>query len=152
MLAGWSVLTFAQETALEVASKISKVTVFLEGAQITRSSTVNLKSGVSNLSLTGIAAHIQEQSIQVDGPSAVKILSVSFRVNYLDNVRKPERVTFLESERRKLHVAGVNGNQLHVEPCHPRLYPQLARYHGKKKSRTGTKDAKQNAGTLRKLT
>jgi len=104
MLAGWSVLTFAQESTLDVASKISKVTVFLEGAQVTRSSTVNLKSGVSSLSLAGIAAHIQEQSIQVDGPSAVKILSVSFRVNYLDNVRKPERVMFLESERRKLHA------------------------------------------------
>ena len=102
VLAGCSILTFAQETVQEVTSKIAKVTVFLEGAQITRSSTANLKQGVSSLSLKGIAAHIQEQSIQVDGPSSVKILSVSFRVNYLENVRKPERVTFLEGERRKL--------------------------------------------------
>jgi hypothetical protein len=104
ILIGCSILTFAQEATQDVTSKISKVTVFLEGAQITRSSSVNLKPGVSSLSLTGIAAHIQEQSIQVDGPSAVKILSVSFRVNYLDNVRKPERITFLESERRRLHA------------------------------------------------
>ena len=102
LLAGSAILSFAQETVQDVSSKIAKVTVFLEGAQITRSSSVNLKQGVQNLSLTGIAAHIQEQSIQVDGPSSVKILSVSFRVNYLENVRKPERVTFLENERRKL--------------------------------------------------
>ena len=37
----------------EVSSKIAQVTVFLEGAQITRSSSVNLKQGVSNLSLNG---------------------------------------------------------------------------------------------------
>ena len=102
VLAGWSILTFAQENVQDVTSKIAKVTVFLEGAQITRSSSFNLKQGVSSLSLKGLAPHIQEQSIQVDGPSSVKILSVSFRVNYLENIRKPESITLLESERRKL--------------------------------------------------
>jgi hypothetical protein len=102
VLAGSSMLGFAQEVAQDVASKITQVTVFLAGAQVTRSATVNLKEGVSNLSVPGIAAGIQEQSIQVDAPSSVKILSVSFRVNYLDNVQKPEKVASLESERRRL--------------------------------------------------
>jgi hypothetical protein len=102
MLVGSAIFVFGQEALQEVSSKIAQVTVFLEGAQITRSSSINLKEGVSNLSLKGIAAGIQEQSIQVDGPSSVKILSVSFRVNYFDNVRKPERVTLLEGERRRL--------------------------------------------------
>src|SRR6187402_2550159 len=97
MLAASSMLGSAQDLSQQVNSKIAQVTVFLEGAQVTRSASVNLKQGVSNLSLPGIAAGIQEQSIQVDGPSAVKILSVSFRVNYLDNVQKPEKVTYLES-------------------------------------------------------
>lgn len=103
LMAVSSLLAFAQETVQDVTSKIARVTVFLEGAQVTRSSNVNLKQGVSNLSLTGIAAGIHEQSIQVDGPASVKILSVSFRVNYFENVRKPERVTALEAERRRLH-------------------------------------------------
>jgi hypothetical protein len=102
MLAAASILGFAQEPSQQVNSKIAQVTVFLEGAQVTRSTSVNLKQGVSNLSLAGIAAGIQEQSIQVDGPSSVKILSVSFRVNYLDNVQKPEKVASLEGERRRL--------------------------------------------------
>jgi hypothetical protein len=102
MLAGSSILGFAQENAQEVNSKIAQVTVFLEGAQVTRTASLNLKQGVSNLSVPGIAAGVQEQSIQVDGPSSVKILSVSFRVNYLDNVQKPEKVGSLESERRRL--------------------------------------------------
>src|SRR5688572_16589157 len=102
MISVSSILGFAQEIAQDVHSKIAQVTVFLEGAQVTRAASVSLKQGVSNLSVPGIAAGIQEQSIQVDGPSSVKILSVSFRVNYFDNVRKPERVTLLEGERRRL--------------------------------------------------
>ena len=102
ILAGSSILGFAQEIAQEVNSKIAQVTVFLEGAQVTRSASVNLKQGVSNLSVPGIAAGILEQSIQVDGPPSAKILSVSFRVNYLENVQKPEKVASLESERRRL--------------------------------------------------
>ena len=104
MLAGSSILGFAQEITQDVNSKIAQVTVFLEGAQVTRAASVNLKQGVSNLSVPGIAAGILEQSIQVDGPSTVKILSVSFRVNYLDHVQKPEKVASLESERRRLHA------------------------------------------------
>jgi hypothetical protein len=104
MISVSSILGFAQEIAQDVHSKIAQVTVFLEGAQVTRAASVSLKQGVSNLSVPGIAAGIQEQSIQVDGPSSVKILSVSFRVNYFDNVQKPEKVASLESDRRRLYA------------------------------------------------
>ena len=87
---------------LNVKSKIENVTVFLEGAQVTRHATVGLKPGVSILTFPGIAPGIQEQSIQVEGPSAVKILSVSFRINYLDEIKVPEKIAGLEEERRKL--------------------------------------------------
>ncbi len=87
---------------LSVKSKIENVTVFLEGAQVTRHATVVLKPGVSILTFPGIAPGIQEQSIQVEGPPSVKILSVSFRVNYLDEIKVPEKIAGLEEDRRKL--------------------------------------------------
>ena len=77
----------AQEADLNVKSKIAHVTVFLEGAQVTREGTVSLKPGVSVLRFPGIAPGIQEQSIQVEAPSNIKILSVSFRVNYLEEIK-----------------------------------------------------------------
>jgi hypothetical protein len=97
-------LTFAaaQEVEQIVSSKINGVAVFLQGAQITRHALVPLKAGVSVLTLTGIAPAIQQQSIQVDGPSAVKILSVSFRINYMEEHKKPERIKVLEAERKRL--------------------------------------------------
>jgi hypothetical protein len=102
VLFGCCVYGKCQEMDLSVKSKIENVTVFLEGAQVTRLATVGLKPGVSILTFPGIAPGIQEQSIQVEGPSSVKILSVSFRINYLDEIKVPEKIAGLEEDRRKL--------------------------------------------------
>ncbi len=92
----------AQEAELTVKSKIERVTVFLEGAQVTRLATVTIKPGVSLLTFPAIAPGIQEQSIQAEAPSGVKILSVSFKVNYLEEIKVPEKIAALEEERRRL--------------------------------------------------
>ena len=92
----------AQEADLTVKSKIEHVTVFLEGAQVTRQANVSLKPGASVLTLAGVAPGINEQSIQVEAPQNVKILSVSFKVNYLEEIKAPEKILALEEERRKL--------------------------------------------------
>jgi hypothetical protein len=92
----------AQEAEQTVSSKINQVAVFLQGAQITRHASVPLKAGVSILTLTGIAPAVQQQSIQVDGPASVKILSVSFRINYMEEHKKPEKIKLLDAERKRL--------------------------------------------------
>ena len=98
----------AQEADLTVKSKIERVTVFLEGAQVTRLATVTIKPGVSLLTFPAIAPGIQEQSIQAEAPAGVKILSVSFKVNYLEEIKVPEKIAALEEERRRL---GMNLTQ-----------------------------------------
>jgi hypothetical protein len=95
-------LCHAQETDLTVKSKIERVTVFLEGAQVTRLATVSLKPGVSLLTFPAIAPGIHEQSIQAEAPIGVKILSVSFKVNYLEEIKVPEKIAAMEDERRRL--------------------------------------------------
>ncbi len=92
----------AQENEIDVKSKIDHVTVFLEGAQVSRQSNVLLKPGVSILTFHTLAPEIQEQSIQVEAPSGIKILAVSFKVNYLEEMKVPEKISALEEERRKL--------------------------------------------------
>jgi hypothetical protein len=96
------IFSSAQELDIDVKSKIEHVTVFLEGAQVTRQATASLKPGVSILTFTGISPEIQEQSIQVEAPSNVKILAVSFKVNYLEEIKVPEKLQGLEEERRRL--------------------------------------------------
>ena len=92
----------AQENEIEVKSKIDNVTVFLEGAQVSRRANVSLKPGVNILTFSSIAPQIQEQSIQVEAPSAVTILSVAFKVNYMQELKAPEKISALEEERRRL--------------------------------------------------
>jgi len=91
-----------QDFIPEISSDVKQVTVFLEGAQVTRQAKATLKPGVSSIKLTGISPRIQEQSIQVEGSSSVKILSVSFRVNYLNEIQKPEKISFLENEGQRI--------------------------------------------------
>ena len=97
-----SLFAAAQENEIDVKSKIDHVTVFLEGAQVSRNANVTLKPGVSILTFPGIAPEIQEQSIQVEAPSSIKILSVSFKVNYMQGLKVPDKISALEEERRKL--------------------------------------------------
>lgn len=92
----------AQESNLHIKSKIDQVTVFLEGAEITRHATALLKPGVSVLKFSGIAPEINEQSIQAEAPSNVKILSVSFKINYLEETKVPDKISLLEEERNRL--------------------------------------------------
>lgn len=94
-------LGHAQESETELNSKIKKVTVFLEGAQVTRQVVISARPGVTILKLSGISSAVQEQSIQAQATAGVKILSVSFKVNYLNEMRKPEKVAQLEAERKR---------------------------------------------------
>ena len=95
----------AQENELEVNSKIDQVTVFLDGAQVSRRANTSLKPGITILKFSGVAPHILEQSIQVEASAAIKILAVSFKVNYMEELKAPEKVNALEEERRKLWVS-----------------------------------------------
>jgi hypothetical protein len=93
----------AQETEQDVASTIQQVTVFLQGAQVMRQAHVSVKPGVSILTLKGVSPRVTEQSIQVEGSAALKLQSVSFRVNYLSPVKQSEKISALEAERKRLH-------------------------------------------------
>ncbi len=118
LLAAITLAAGAQDNEVELNSRIKRVTVFLEGAQVTRQSTVNLRPGVSILKLTGISNAIQEQSIQAQGTNGIKILSVSFKINYLDELKKPEKISQLESDRRKWMA------QLRLEQSQEEVYKE----------------------------
>ncbi|MFN8890556.1 MAG: mucoidy inhibitor MuiA family protein, partial [Cyclobacteriaceae bacterium] len=93
----------AQEQHQEVSSKVKQVTVFLNGAQITRQATIPIAAGVTLLKFKSLAPRVQEQSIQAEGTNGIRILSVSFQVNHIEENRKPEKIASLEAERRRLN-------------------------------------------------
>lgn len=81
----------AQEATL-ADSKIEEVTVYLQGAQVTRSATVNLLKGDNVVRFAGLAEGINPSSIQATAPGSVLLNSVSHEVNFLEPLNYSPRV------------------------------------------------------------
>ncbi len=101
----------AAETPIQ--SKISAVTVYLEGAQITRSSFINLQKGVHVLLLQNLPADLDPQSIQVDGPVGLILQGVSHETDYLNKQRVSEQAQQLNAK--------AEGLQREIEQLQARL-------------------------------
>ena len=72
-------LSFANNTP----SKIDNVTVYLSGAQITRTTTIKLPVGTTEFTFNKLSPYIQENSIQISGLKNASILSINYGINYL---------------------------------------------------------------------
>ncbi|MBL7785664.1 MAG: mucoidy inhibitor MuiA family protein [Chitinophagales bacterium] len=98
--------------AKTLASTISDVTVFLQGAQVTRKAITTLELGTTELLLDGISPSIDKASIQVKGEGNFTILAVQHQINYL-NEQAPnssiERVSQLRDNIVRKH------NQIKVQ-------------------------------------
>ncbi|MGJ8731536.1 MAG: mucoidy inhibitor MuiA family protein [Cellulophaga sp.] len=82
-------------------SAIKEVTVYLNGAQITRTSNFALNEGTTELKFTGLSPKIDENSIQISGLKSVSILSMDYGINYLDKfMLMPEATAMIESTKK----------------------------------------------------
>ncbi len=91
-----------------VPSVAKEVTVFISGAQVTRSASVDLRVGEATVAIEGTSPRVVENSIQVETTPPLKMLGVSFRrseprtkLNFEDQQRAIER----DVERLKKLVA-----------------------------------------------
>ncbi len=85
-----------------VPSRISHVTVFIKGAEITREGSVTLSQGMQILSFRGLAADIDESSLRVKGKGDMTILSVKARANYLVSPGKNPEWVALNKKKQNL--------------------------------------------------
>ncbi len=76
-------LSAAPEEKIKASSSIKQVTVFLSGAQITRTSKADVPKGTSFIVFEGVSPEIDEKSIQVKGAGQFTILSVSRQLNFM---------------------------------------------------------------------
>ena len=70
-------------------STVKKVTVFTQGAQVFRSSSINLTPGVTDLVFSGISPTINPASVQAGGKGNFIILDVKHSIKYPEP-KKPE--------------------------------------------------------------
>jgi len=86
-----SLSSFAQSAAKVISTKITDVTVFMAGAQLTENSSIQLKEGENQLRITDLTANMDPNSIQVEGNNNFTIMSVRHQVNYtLDQNTSPQ--------------------------------------------------------------
>jgi hypothetical protein len=99
-LVGWA--TLAQPKPQVVTSKIEKVTVFAQGAQVLRKAVVALPAGKTELVFAGISPKIDKQSVQVKGQGNFTILSVVHQTNYLNEQQRRQEIEELQSQKANL--------------------------------------------------
>lgn len=80
------VLTAQAEEQKTVHSKVKAVTVFTNGAQVTRQGTFQIPTGVTELVFEGVSASINPSSIQAKGKGEFTILDVRHNIKYPEPV------------------------------------------------------------------
>ena len=92
-----AIQSFAQiQEYIDVDSKITKVTVFLRGAQIERTGSKLVDAGISKIRFSYLSPDIDPNSIKVRGTGAITILSVTHGIDHLREGRTHARVKMLE--------------------------------------------------------
>ncbi|MCB9189656.1 MAG: DUF4139 domain-containing protein [Flavobacteriales bacterium] len=96
--------SFAKEKEKVVNSKIDKVTVFLQGAQVTRESKIYIDKGVTKVIVEGISRGFNPNSIQVKGKGDFIIMDVSSQLHYPEPEPLPNPTELPEKIVKEIHV------------------------------------------------
>jgi uncharacterized protein (TIGR02231 family) len=94
--AGMSCGLLAGQNDKSVDSKITRVTVFLQQAQVTREARTSLAEGKTDLVVGGLTAILDPSSIQVSGKGSFVILGINHRHNYLTELNTPKSIRMLK--------------------------------------------------------
>lgn len=90
------------EDGQKVTSKVEKVTVFLNGAQVTRTATASVVPGTSTLIFENLSPNLDPASMQVRATGDFTILSVKHELNYLGEQLKNKKVEELQAMQKAL--------------------------------------------------
>jgi hypothetical protein len=96
-----TVTTYAQSQK-EIVTEIKNVTVYQQGAQISREGNVSITKGKTTLLFKGLPSRIRPESIQARATSEVMIVSVKHSLDYLNKTIVNKEITTLTNRRRIL--------------------------------------------------
>ncbi|KAA2243209.1 mucoidy inhibitor MuiA family protein [Chitinophaga agrisoli] len=100
------------QTASKTTSAIDQVTIFLKGAQVTRSMQYTLTPGNNKVIFSAISPDVEEKSIQVKMEGNVTLLSVSYQPNFIREQQQREEIAALLKQQEDLDnkLAHEKGN------------------------------------------
>ena len=100
----------------KLESKITNVTVFLSGAQITRCAHYECDSGTSEIVLENLPQTLRPDSIQASAEGGAVILSMEHKINHLKGADKSESIKELQQELESLNDE-LGEQKLALELC-----------------------------------
>ena len=110
-----TILLFAAWTSLAQTSlptNLKGVTIFSNGAQVTREKNVALNAGEQTVSFTGLSPYLDRNSLQVKAKGSVTVLGVSQRYIRPDSTMLSER---LKAASRDIDVASRRLSELQAQ-------------------------------------
>jgi hypothetical protein len=81
---------------------VSSVTLFLSGAQVTRTAQAMLQPGITELTFTGLSQNIDANTIRFTGEGSFTIISVNSRINYLKAQKTVKDEESLKARKKQL--------------------------------------------------
>jgi uncharacterized protein (TIGR02231 family) len=93
-----SLASFAQTEKL-VESEIKNVTVYQDGAEITRQVKTDLQKGKTTLIFNELSSKLDSKSIQAKGDNELMIVSISQNIDYLNKVKVTAKIEQLENQK-----------------------------------------------------
>ncbi|WPU95926.1 mucoidy inhibitor MuiA family protein [Mucilaginibacter sabulilitoris] len=86
----------------KIATKVQKITVFLTGAQVTRTAMVNINAGTSTLVFSNLSPEMDVQSLQVSAGGEFTILSVKQELDFLNEELKQKLLLDLQAQQKQI--------------------------------------------------
>jgi hypothetical protein len=100
-LIAFTVTAYAQSKK-DITSEIKNVTVYQQGAQISREGSVSIPKGKTTLLFRGLPSRISPESIQAKATNEVMIISVKHSLDYLNKTTVNKEIASLTNKRRIL--------------------------------------------------
>ena len=95
--------TYSQEIIeKKITTSVNEVTVFLEGAQITRKKTIEIKKGKTILKFSDLSPFIDAKSVQVKADGNITVLAVNHQQNFIEKLDKQQGLVDLENELKQV--------------------------------------------------
>lgn len=103
-------IAFADDNSKNIESKIEKVTVYLDGAQITRTAKTAVGTGKTELVFGGLSPYLDKSSVSIEAKGNVNVLSVVQQMNKLNEQKKKAEVEIIE-KRKELFAEKLQDEQ-----------------------------------------
>lgn len=94
-----------KENTKEIETEISEVTVYIEGARITREKSLSVDKGKTTLTFTGLSPYIDAKSLQVNVSGKLTVLSVRHQHNFLNEKKKSDELEVLATRKDSIETA-----------------------------------------------